>query len=58
MLTRDGRRMVSKLEDGKRVYSLVPTNQLPVNLPPVREWKLYGIKASHTDIGLTNPQYI
>ncbi len=58
MLTRDGRRMVSRLEGGKRVYSLVPTNQLPVNLPPVREWKLYGIKASHTDIGLTNPQYI
>ena len=58
MLTRDGRRMVSRLEGGKRVYSLVPTNQLPANLPPVREWKLYGIKAAHTDIGLTNPQYI
>ena len=58
MLTHDGRRMVSRLEGGKRVYSLVPTNQLPANLPPVREWKLYGIKAAHTDIGLTNPQYI
>ena len=58
MLTRDGRRMVSRLEGGKRVYSLVPTNQLPANLPPVREWKLYGIKSAHTDIGLTNPQYI
>ena len=58
MLTRDGRRMVSRLEGGRRVYSRVPTNQLPANLPPVREWKLYGIKAAHTDIGLTNPQYI
>ncbi len=58
MLTRDGRRMVSRLEGGKRVYSLEPTNQLSANLPPVREWKLYGIKSAHTDIGLTNPQYI
>ena len=58
MLTRDGRRLVSHLEGKDRVYELVPTNQLPVGLPPIREWKLYGLKATHTDIGLHNSQYI
>ena len=58
MLTRDGRRMVSRFEGTNVVYELVPTNSLPAGLPPVREWKLYGIKASHTDIGLHNSQYI
>ena len=58
MLTRDGRRMVSHVEGANTVYELVPTNRLPANLPPVREWKLYGLKATHTDIGLHNAQYI
>ena len=59
MITRDGRRMISrKNADGETVYELVPTNRLPANLPPVREWKLYGLKSSHTDVGLHNSQYI
>ena len=59
MLTRDGRRMISrKNAAGETVYELVPTNRLPANLPPVREWKLYGLKSSHTDVGLHNSQYI
>ena len=58
MLTHDGRRMVSRAEGTNTVYELVPTNQLPAGLPPPREWKLYGLKATHTDIGLHNPQYI
>ena len=58
MLTHDGRRMVSHVEGTNTVYELVPTNRLPANLPPVREWKLYGLKATHTDIGLHNSQYI
>ena len=58
MLTRDGRRLVSRVEGTNTVYELVPTNRLPAGLPPVREWKLYGLKATHTDIGLHNPQYI
>ena len=36
MLTRDGRRMVSHVEGTNTVYELVPTNQLPAGLPPVR----------------------
>ena len=58
MLTRDGRRMVSYLDGTNTVYELVPTNRLPAGLPPVREWKFYGLKATHTDIGLHNSQYI
>jgi len=58
MLTRDGRRMVSRVEGTNVVYELVPTNSLPAGLPPVREWKLYCVKATHTDIGLHNSQYI
>ena len=58
MLTRDGRRMVSHVEGANAVFELVPTNQLPAGLPPVREWKLYGLKATHTDIGLHNSQYV
>ena len=58
MLTHDGRRMVSRVEGTNTVYELVPTNRLPAGLPPVREWKLYGLKATHTDIGLHNSQYI
>ena len=59
MLTRDGRRMISRKNTaGETVYELVPTNRLPANLPPIREWKLYGLKSSHTDVGLHNSQYI
>ena len=58
MLTHDGRRMVSYADGGNTFYELVPTNKLPADLPPVREWKLYGLKATHTDIGLHNSQYI
>ena len=58
MLTHDGCRLVSHVEGTNTVYELVPTNRLPAGLPPVREWKLYGLKATHTDIGLHNSQYI
>ena len=58
MLTHDGRRLVSHVEGTNTVYELVPTNRLSAALPPVREWKLYGLKATHTDIGLHNSQYI
>jgi len=58
MLTHDGRRMVSRREGTNIVYELVPTNRLPADLPPVRAWKIYGLKATHTDIGLHNAQYI
>ena len=59
MITRDGRRMISRKNNaGETVYELVPTNRLPANLPPIREWKLYGLKSSHTDVGLHNSQYI
>ena len=58
MLTHDGRRMISRQKGGETVYELVPTNQLPANLPPVREWTLYAVKSAHTDIGLHNSQYI
>ena len=58
MLTHDGRRMISRRKGGKTVYELVPTNALPANLPPVREWTIYAVKSAHTDIGLHNSQYI
>ena len=58
MLTHDGRRMVSYRNGTNTVYELMPTNRLPADLPPVREWKLYGLKATHTDIGLHNPPYV
>lgn len=58
MLTHDGRRLVSRPEGTNTVFELVPTNRLPANLPPVREWKIYCIKSTHTDIGLHNPQYM
>ena len=56
MVTRDGRRVISN-DDGK-TFELVATNSLPDNLPPVRPWRLYTLKATHTDIGLHNSQYI
>ena len=58
MLTHDGRRLVSRSDGTNTVFELVPTNRLPVGLPPVREWKIYCIKSTHTDIGLHNPQYM
>lgn len=58
ILTRDGQRMVSRVEGTNVVFELVSTNSLPKDLPPVREWKLCVVKATHTDIGLHNSQYI
>ena len=58
MLTHDGRRLVSHMEGTNEVFELVATNALPENLPPVRKWTIYGVKATHTDIGLHNSQYI
>ena len=58
MLTHDGRRLVSRMEGTNEVFELVATNSLPANLPPVRKWTIYGVKATHTDIGLHNSQYI
>ena len=57
MVTHDGRRLVSRLDGTNVVYELVATNSLPADLPPVREWTIYCIKSTHTDIGLHNPQY-
>ena len=56
MLTHDGRRMVGRQVGTNTVFELASTNCLPANLPPVREWKIYCVKATHTDIGLHNPQ--
>ena len=56
MVTHDGRRVVSR--DGGATFELVATNALPTSLPPVRPWKFYILKATHTDIGLHNSQYI
>ena len=58
MLTRDGRRLVSRMDGGQRIYELVSTNRIPAEVPPLREWKLYGLKSTHTDIGLHNSPYI
>ena len=58
MVTRDGRRLVSRQVEGKTVHELVPLDRLPPDLPPVREWKIYVLKATHTDIGLHNSPYI
>ncbi len=58
LLTHDGRRLVSRLDGTNTVFSLVPTNALPVGLPPLRELTIYAVKATHTDIGLHNSQYI
>lgn len=58
MLTRDGRRLTSWTDGTNIVYDLVPTNRLPNGGGPMREWKLYCLKATHTDVGLHNSQYI
>lgn len=57
LLTRDGRRLVSRVKDGKKVFELISTNSLPSNLPPVRRWTIYGIKSAHTDLGLHRSNY-
>ena len=56
--TVDGRRLVSRLEGTNEVFELVATNVLPKGIPPVRPWRIYVVKATHTDIGLHNSQYI
>ena len=58
MVTRDGRRLVSRSENGETVFELVATNALPSGLPPVREWTIYGIKSAHTDLGLHRSNYV
>ena len=58
MQTHDGRRLVGRTEGTNVVYELVSTNALPNGGGPMREWKLYCVKATHTDIGLHNSQYI
>ena len=58
MLTSDGRRMVSRMEGTNEVFSLVTRTELPADMPPVRPWRIYVVKATHTDIGLHNSQYV
>ena len=58
MVTRDGRRLVSRSENGETVFELVATNALPPGLPPVRDWTIYGIKSAHTDLGLHRSNYV
>lgn len=58
LVSRDGRRLISWQDGEKVAYGLVATNDLPRNLAPARQWKLYVVKATHTDIGLHNSQYI
>lgn len=58
MVTRDGRRLVEFVDGAHSEFRLVPEAELPENTPPVRQWKLYMIQASHTDIGLHHSQYI
>ena len=58
MVTRDGRRLVSRSVNGETVFELVATNALPPGLPPVREWTIYGIKSAHTDLGLHRSNYV
>lgn len=57
MVTRDGRRLISRTENGQTVFELVATNALPAGLPPVRQWTIYGIKSAHTDLGLHRSNY-
>ena len=58
LVTRDGRRLVSRTEGTNVVYELVATNALPKDLPPVREWTIYGIKSAHSDLGLHRSNYV
>ena len=54
MVARDGRRVVARTEGTNVVYDLVTD----ADLPPARPWRIYVVKATHTDIGLHNSQYI
>ena len=58
MVTRDGRRLVSRMEGTNEVFSLVAADELPAGTPPARPWRLYAVKATHTDIGLHSSQYV
>ena len=58
MVTRDGRRLVSRGMGTAKKWELVPTNSLPANLPPVRPWTIYGIKSAHSDLGLHRSNYV
>ena len=54
MVARDGRRVVARTEGTNVVYDLVTD----ADLPPARPWRIYVVKATHTDIGLHNSPYI
>jgi len=58
MVTRDGRRLVSRGTGNAKKWELVPTNSLPANLPSVRQWTIYGIKSAHSDLGLHRSNYV
>jgi len=54
MVTQDGRRLVCRTEGANRTFELVKDE----GFAPARPWKIYVVKATHTDIGLHNSQYI
>ena len=58
LVTRDGRRLVSREENGRTVFELVAVGALPAGLPPVRQWTIYGVKSAHSDLGLHRSNYI
>ena len=54
MVAQDGRRLVCRTEGTNSVYELVTDE----GFAPARPWRIYVVKATHTDIGLHNSQYI
>ena len=54
MVAQDGRRLVCRTEGTNSVYELVKDE----GFSPARPWRIYVVKATHTDIGLHNSQYI
>ncbi|MCQ2390856.1 MAG: heparinase II/III family protein, partial [Kiritimatiellae bacterium] len=54
MVTHDGRRVVSRRVGTNVVQELVKDE----GFAPTRPWRIYVVKATHTDIGLHNSQYI
>ena len=54
MVARDGRRVVMRTEGTNVVCDLVKDE----GFAPARPWRIYVVKATHTDIGLHNSQYI
>ena len=54
MVARDGRRVVVRTEGTNVVCDLVKDE----GFAPARPWRIYVVKATHTDIGLHNSQYI